>query len=56
MKRNAIKRLAACAAAKVVHVGTGREFVCEKRADGAAFDIPINFNADANADVFEMIR
>ncbi len=23
---------------------------------GAAFDIPINFNADANADVFEMIR
>ena len=47
---------ASAAAAKVVHVGTGREFVCEKRADGAAFDIPINFNADANADVFEMIR
>ena len=55
-KRGGRQTLPGVSAAKVVHVGTGREFVCEKRADGAAFDIPINFNADANADVFEMIR
>ena len=41
-------------AAKAVHVGSGREFVCEKTADGAAFDLPADFKADANADVFKI--
>ena len=43
-------------AAKVVHVGSGCEFVCEKRADGAAFDLPADFKSDANADVFKIVR
>ena len=43
-------------AAKVVHVGTGREFVCEKTADGEAFDLPADFKIDANADVFKIVR
>ena len=41
-------------AAKIVHVGSGREFVCEKTADGEAFDLPADFKADANADVFKI--
>ena len=43
-------------AAKIVHVGSGREFVCEKTADGPAFDLPADFKADPNADVFKMVR
>ena len=45
---------AAALAMKVVHVGSGREFVCENTADGAAFDLPADFKADANADVFRI--
>ena len=44
------------AAVKVVHIGTGREFVCEKTADGEAFDLPADFKIDANADVFKIVR
>ena len=55
-KRGGRQTLPGVSAAKVVHVGTGREFVCEKTADGAAFDLPADFKIDANADVFKMIR
>ena len=43
-------------AAKVVHLGTGREAQCAKQADGVAFDIPADFKADENADVFKIVR
>jgi len=39
-------------AANVVHVGSGREFACTNEKEGAAFDLPADFMADANADVF----
>ena len=39
-------------AAKVVHLGSGAEFVCRKDANGIAFDLPGDFKSDANADVF----
>ena len=41
-------------AAKVVHLGSGAEFGCEKSGDGAAFYLPADFKADANADVFRI--
>ena len=43
-------------AAKVVHLGSGREFVCAKAADGVSFDLPAGFKGDANADVFKIAR
>ena len=43
-------------AAKVVHLGTGREAQCAKQADGVAFDLPAGFKADENADVFRIVR
>ena len=42
-------------AAKVVHVGSGREFVCDNTENGAAFDLAADFKGDANADVFRII-
>jgi len=39
-----------------VHVGTGREFVCEKTVDGATVDLPADFKIDVNADVFKIVR
>ena len=41
-------------AAKVVHVGSGREFVCDNTENGAAFDLAADFKGDANADVFRL--
>ena len=43
-------------AAKVVHVGSGCEFACTNENAGAAFDLPSDFKADANADVFMIKR
>ena len=43
-------------AAKVVHLGSGCEAQCEKSGDGVAFDLPADFKADANADVFRIER
>jgi len=43
-------------AAKVVHLGTGREAQCTKQAGAVAFDIPADFKADENADVFKIVR
>ena len=42
-------------AAKVVHVGSGREFVCGNTENGAAFDLAADFKGDANADVFRIV-
>ena len=55
-KRCGRQVLSCVTAAKVVHVGTGREFVCEKTVDGATVNLPADFKADANADVFKMVR
>ena len=55
-KRGGRQALPCVTAAKVVHVGTGREFVCEKTVDGATVDLPADFKADANADVFKIVR
>ena len=41
-------------AAKLVHAGTGREFACTQTPEGASFDLPAGFVADANADVFRI--
>ncbi|MBQ6142253.1 MAG: alpha-L-fucosidase [Kiritimatiellae bacterium] len=43
-------------AAKVVHLGSGCEAQCAKLADGVAFDLPADFKADENADVFKIVR
>ena len=42
-------------AAQVVHVGSGREVVCDNTEKGAAFDLAADFKGDANADVFRII-
>ena len=42
-------------AANVVHVGSGREIVCDNAENGAVFDLADDFNGDANADVFRII-
>ena len=55
-KRGGRQALPCVTAAKVVHVGTGREFVCEKTVDGATVDLPADFKIDANADVFKIVR
>lgn len=41
-------------AAKVVHVGSGREFVCDNTENGTAFDLAVDFKGDADADVFRL--
>ena len=44
------------AAAKVVHLGSGCEAQCATQGDGVTFDLPAGFKADANADVFKIVR
>lgn len=43
-------------AAKVVHLGSGCEASCTKQAGAVAFDLPADFKADENADVFKIVR
>ncbi len=43
-------------AAKVVHLGSGCEAQCATQGDGVTFDLPAGFKADANADVFKIVR
>ena len=53
-KRGGRQTIPGIKAAKVVHVGSGREFVCDNTENGAAFDLAADFKGDANADVFRL--
>lgn len=54
--RNGRQTMPSVAAAKVVHVASGREFACAKTADGVSFVLPKDFKSDDNSDVFKMVR
>ena len=41
---------------KLLHVGSGQSFDCVNMGNGVSFDLPSGFKADANADVFKIVR
>ena len=43
-------------AVKLVHIGSGKSFDCAKTETGAEFELPVGFKADANVDVFRLVR
>lgn len=43
-------------AKKLLHVGSGQTFDCVNMGNGVSFDLPSGFKADANADVFKIVR
>ena len=43
-------------AKKLLHVGSGQSFDCVNMGNGVSFDLPSDFKADANADVFRIVR
>ena len=43
-------------ATKLVHVGSGKSFDGAKTAGGVEFELPADFKADANADVFRIVH
>ena len=40
---------------RLLHVGSGQSFDCVNLGNGVSFDLPSDFKADANADVFSIV-